>query len=417
MSDLISTVTSMTTGWNEVAGSGEQWSVVFDGTWRPCDQPQIILTTQDGLQTVIGFGDTNSFTPTFLLTFRDKVYAACDTFLAFSAIGEPTQFQDREVIAGEDADAPGNGFIEPGNNFATPENIVALAQYQGKMAIINRNSTQIWAMEPDPANNQQQQILENVGTMAPLSVQSVGTLDVMMLADSGFRSLRARDSSNNAIVLDIGTPVDSPVQTLLATLSEAEKAAACSIVEPRTGRYWCFIPGASGAEGTIYVLSYFPTANIAAWTTYRPTYASSGVQTAFTPKKFVVKDGQVFARTANGLIAYGGSTGEVYDNCGVTVETPWMDAKTPATRKHAKALDAACQGSWVVSVGMDPLSSGPVLNTVYTRNNATNASSFTLGHIPFRDQGTHFKIKMVENSSAYARFSATAFHYELAEAG
>jgi hypothetical protein len=414
MSDLISTVTAMTTGLDEVTGSGEQWSVVFAGTWRECDRPQLILTNQAGTQTVLGLGDTNSFDPTYLLTFRDKVYAACDTVLAFSAIGAPTQFQDRVVVGAEDGDDPGNGYITPGNNYSTPETITSLAIYQNYMAVINRNSTQIWNMQSDPANNSQVQILENLGTFAPLSVQPMGTLDVMMLTDTGVRSLRVRDSFDSAVVVDVGTPIDWDIQRHLAELSEVNKATACAVVEPSSNRYWLFLPAGTTYAATIYVLSYFPSVNVSAWSTYLPTFSQAGVNTAFIPKKFVVKDGRIYARTTNGLVAYGGSTGSEYDACGMTIETPWMDSKTPGTRKHSTGVDVSCQGNWTVSVGMDPYTG--TLKQAYTRDNSSDASSFGLGQIPYRDQGTHFKFKMVEAGTTYARFSALVFHFEGGEA-
>lgn len=410
---LITTVTPMTVGTNQAEGDGETWSVVFDGTWRDCDRPQVVITQQDGTQFVIGLGATNSFEPTFLLTFRDKVYAACDTFLAFSAIGEPSQFQDRVVVGAEDADAPGNGYIVPGNNYGSPETIQCMQIYQGKMAIFCRNSVQIWSMQSDPANNAQEQVLENIGTVAPLSAQPIGTMDVMFLSETGLRSLRVRDSSNNAIVVDVGTPVDTVVQALLAELTDAEKATACGITEPSANRYWCYIPAPDGGEGKILVFSYFPTTNIAAWSVYRPTYLVGETHTPFVPRKFMVKDGRVYAWTDDGLIAYGGEDGNTYENCGMTMETPWMDAKTPATRKHSKAIDVACQGTWAVSLGMDPHSA--TLEPAYNNANATNASSFNLGQVPVRMQGTHFKLKMVESGSGYARFSSAAFHFEPAE--
>ena len=269
--NLVTTTTPFTTGLDSIAGSGEQWTVTFSGQWRECDLPQLILTdTASGEQTVLGLGTTNTLTPTFLLTLKDKVYAACDTYLAFSALATPTQFQDRVLSGATDADAPGNGYIVPGNNYGTPESIVALANYQGKLAVINRRSVQVWHMDADPANNELVQTLENIGTFAPLSAQPVGTLDVILLSDTGVRSLRVRDNFDSAMVVDIGTPIDRDVQTHLATLTEAQKAAACAVVEPSSNRYWLFIPHASPSSsnyGTIYVLSYFPSSNISAWST------------------------------------------------------------------------------------------------------------------------------------------------------
>jgi len=403
-------------GVTQVADVTEQTTVTFSGTWVSGETFNLLLTNKaTATQHRFGAGAVSGLTPTYVLTFGNKMYAACGTTLAFSAIATPNRFDDVVTTGGEDADDPGNGYIVPGNNYSTPENIVALANYQGKLAVINRRSVQVWNMEADPAQNALVQTLENIGAFAPLSAQPVGTLDVVLLADTGVRSLRVRDASNQAITVDIGTPVDRDIQTHLATLTEAEKATACAVVEPSSNRYWVFLPGHNGAEGTIYVLSYFPSANISAWSTYRPTYLAAGVNTPFTPQKFVVKDGRVYARTAGGLIAYGGSDGNTYENCGVTAETPWLDAKSPATRKTAAAIDVACQGKWNVSLGMDPVS-GTLKANVYVKDDSTNASSFTGGQVPVRMQGTHFKLKMVESGTGYARFSAAAFHYQQNEA-
>jgi hypothetical protein len=105
-------------------------------------------------------------------------------------------------------------------------------------------------------------------------------LEVLMLADSGIRSLRTRETTLNAFVVDIGSPIDSLVTALLATLTDAEKALSCSIVEPSSNRYWLFVPGHSGAAGKIYVLSYFPSAQVIAWSTYDPTYDVVGADWA-----------------------------------------------------------------------------------------------------------------------------------------
>ena len=410
---LRTTVTEFGGGIDTEADVSGVSTVTFSGTWRECDTPQVILTDEDGLQTVIGLGDLAGLTPTFALTFKDKVYAACSTTLAFSAIGEPTQFVNQVVSGSVEADAPGNGYIVPSNNYGTPEVIQAMCLYQNRMAVFNRNSVQIWSMVADPANNEQVQVLENIGTFAPLTVQPVGELDAMFLAESGLRSLRVRNDSNNAVTVDIGTPIDSLIQAHLATLTDAQRATCCGVVEPSANRYWCFVPAASG-EGTLYVLSYFPSVGVAAWSTYRPTHLVGSTNTAFAPQKFVVKDGRVYARTSNGLISYGGLTGSEYENCGLTAETPWLDAKTPCSRKHAKGVDVACAGSWTVSLGMDPVSG--TLTPAYVKADATNSSSFDLGSVQVRMQGTHFKLKMVEAGTGSARLSMAALHFEPGEA-
>lgn len=413
MPDLITTALAMAGGVDPVPEVREQNTFTFGGAWAAGETFTVFLTDLAvAAQYSAGYGDTRvpvihlpDYVPSFVKTFDQKAYVACGLVLAFSGLADPLALADHKVIGGEDADTPGNGNILPGNNFATPEEIKALADYQGKLAIINRNSTQIWLVDVDPANNGKKQVLENIGSFAADSVRSVGMLDVIMLHDSGFRSLQVRDSSGNAVTVDIGTPIDSLVQSWLATLTEAEKAGACAVIEPKTNRYWCHVPGANGAEGVIYVLSYFPSSQIAAWSTYRPTYKLNGVQTAFVPQKFLVKDGQVFARTSTGMHAVSG-----YDNCGVTGELPWLAARNPLLKKSIQSIDVGCQGSWVVSLASDPKTG--VYREVYRRADAEDASSFALGVISIQASTTHFRVKVVENGDGYARFASQAVNYE-----
>jgi len=135
---------------------------------------------------------------------------------------------------------------------------------------------QTWSIDADPTQNAKQQVLTNIGSFAKLSVQAIGDEDVMMLYDSGIRSLRPRVASENAMVIDIGTPIDSLVQALLVTLTDAEKATACAGVEPSANRYTLYVPGHNGASGKFFVLSKFDADEqpIAAWTAYAPTYQS-----------------------------------------------------------------------------------------------------------------------------------------------
>jgi hypothetical protein len=485
MPDLATTSVALHGGIAAVAERTEQNTLTFGGTWVAGDYFTVRLTNAaTAAQYAFGYGEITGKVPSFALTLGDKVYVACGTTLSFSAIGNPDGFVDIVTIGATDGDDPGNGSLTPGNNFGTPENIVALANYQGKLAIINRNSTQIWAIDPDPANYQRQQTLENFGTFAPEAVRSVGMIDVMLLADSGFRSLRVRDSSNNAVVVDIGTPVDTLVQALLVTLTDAQKATCCGVVEPTSGRYWCFIPDDNGGEGVIFVLSYFPSSQIQAWSQYRPTYQDAAIPTygttfsagaptlgtiavtgltsggkyawtpgtvgtslvvgattyttaveftssattgtlhgtalgtndatifpaqiPFVPQKFVVKDGRVYARTSDGLISFGGTDGNSYENCGVTAQTPFMDGNQPATQKLVRAIDASCRGNWTISASTD--TAGGVFQEAYSKDNTTDASSYELGRIGVQMKGTHVALLLEENGTGAAIFSAVAIH-------
>lgn len=240
-------------------GSGYQDRFTVGGTWAPNDTITITLTNNtSGLQTQIGAGYVTGVIPTYCFTFNEKVYALASATAYFSAVNDATTWNNPT--------GNNNGFVELSDWYATAENLVAAAPYQGKLAFFSRFTTQIYNIDADPLKWAQQQVLTNIGTLAPFSVQNLGDLDVMFLNDTGFRSLRARDLTLNAFVNDLGSPIDSLIQANISTNGVTSSANAQAVVDPQTGRYWCWLNNA------IYVFSYYPTNQIVAWSTYDTSY-------------------------------------------------------------------------------------------------------------------------------------------------
>lgn len=259
------TVISPTGGINAASGMGMDYNFTLSLTGASGGEVTITLTdTLTGFQTQLGAGNVTSQIPSYIFTFNEKVYALAGPTAYFTALEEPNVWND--------PNGAGNGFETMSNQFSTSESLAAMAPYQGNVGFIFRRLVQIWHMDDDPALNDLVQTLPNIGTVAPLSVQPVGDMDIYMLADNGVRSVRVRDASNNAILADVGTPIDAIVTALLATLTDAQKATACGIIEPSSNRYWCYIPNADGSAGKIYTFSYFPSSQVAAWGSYAPTY-------------------------------------------------------------------------------------------------------------------------------------------------
>src|SRR5262249_13348032 len=144
-------------------------------------------SNHNGLQVDIGKGDISGTTPSFCLTYGNKVYVLEGSNVHFSDLGVPTSFNDINGV--------GNGFVNMLNYYYTQESLQAVAPYQGRLVFVSRQTTQIWQVSADPNQWQQVQVMPNIGTMAPESVKPVGELDVMMLSDSGIRSIRVRDQS------------------------------------------------------------------------------------------------------------------------------------------------------------------------------------------------------------------------------
>jgi len=262
--NLTTTAINNVVGAAAVPGVGKRFYFTVGGTWLPGETFTItIVEGASGFIYTLGAGDVTGVEPTALLTYKKKLYVVGGSRYYFSAIDLPTIFNDLNAI--------GNGFVTVSNNLATPEDLVALAPYQGKLATFGRHSTQIWSVATDPADYVLEQTLANTGTEAPLSVHGLGELDVLFLQDGGIRSLRVRDSSLNAYTVDIGSAIDFIVQEKLISCTAAQRAAACGVVDPATGLYWLFL------KDTIYVLSYFPTAKVVAWAEWEPTYQTGNV--------------------------------------------------------------------------------------------------------------------------------------------
>lgn len=382
--NLETTAIQMSGGSASVVGSGEVYKLTVGGTWVAGETFQVVLTVNEtGLQYTLGLGDFTGAENVFVFTYKDKLYFLAGSKVFFSGTGAPTVFNDP---------AGGfNGFVEMSSAFGNPEDLVAAATYQGKLAFFSDNTIQIWSIDADPANWQQLQVLDNIGTSAPGTVKSLGDADVIFLSQSGYRSLRARDASSNAIPTDLGSPIDELVQADLVELGD-DLSLAVSGVEPLTKRYF------GALNGKIYVLSYFPASEITAWSIYTPVDNDG---TAFTPEKFVVFKRRLYLRdTAGKLYLFGGADNKTYDATPMVIELPWLDDGKPVQNKTFKSFDGVFKGSFKVEFGCDPV--GGVLDEVVEIGDATNPDSTkdsTYGErYSLQGKGLRFKMRLTSKN-------------------
>lgn len=390
--NLVPSAFPMGGGEADVTGTGQKWNVTWSGA-LPAAGSKFTLVMTDGVTAVqnqVGAGDATGITPTFCFTYNNKVYILAGTDVLFSAVGEPTVWNDPLAV--------GNGYVSMANQTKIPEELVAIATYQGRLAFFANQNVQLWQIDSDPDNWVLQQVLLNIGTIAKLSVQSMGDLDVVFLADTGFRSLKVRDLNLNAFVDDIGSPVDSLIQTSIGDDPRGQATSASAVVEPTSGRYWCHV------KDTIYVLSYYPSSKVLAWSTYEPKDSAGA---SFTPSKFVVFKGQVYCRGGNVIYQYGGSDRVTYDSTVATIELPWLDLKTPGAMKSAIGMNAMFTGAWTFDIGMDPVS-GTLETGVWSGANYT----YDKGVVPVSGVGSHFKSKIYTTGATAAVFSSLVFHYQ-----
>lgn len=475
MGSINTTVQRMKDGVTAVTATAKTIRFSVLGAWLAAETYTVtIVNPVSGKIVTIGSGTATGLSPTFLFTYKKKLNALCGTDWLISAIDSPTVFND--------LNAPGRGKIELDNYFAAPSAALAIGPYQGKLIPVGKESSQVWSVAAAVESYNNDQVLDNTGTIAKLSAQAWGELDFYFLDETGVRSFRARETSLNAVLNDIGSPLDIAIQTKLASCSVTQKAAACGIVDPTSGRYFLFI------KDTIYVLSNFPASGIQAWARYDATYQATdylryknsvggpyvvkvsmvndvtkafftsalvdegvyidivpgnyiftynpetetvidssaitnGVlfrgsiwnsligawsftsnQTAFVPEKFLTHKKQVFARSATALFAYGGLTGNDYDNAVASAKIPWLDI---GKGRISEGLNASMTGAWYVYASMD------YLTTQFTQVLAAQSSpTYDGGLIPFSSNGSHFSMQVVSNAASRALMSALTFNFK-----
>ena len=264
-------------------------------------------------------------------TLSRKVYSAGEYQLSFSGVDTATGWTTTTDT--------GAGQINMSTHLAGAEDILALGIYQARLAVFGRHIIQLWTMAADPASNAPGQIIEGTGTRAPGSVIGFGDIDLFYLADSGVRSMRARDTTQAAAINDVGTPIDTLIQEWVATLTDADVEKAVAVVQPLDGRFWLAI------AGKIFVFTWFPSKKIAAWSWYEP---------GFTVENFAVLGSRIYARSGDTIYLYGGDDDDTYFDGLVTLQLPFLSNNKPGNYKQVTGVDIAATGTWEVDFLVDP---------------------------------------------------------------
>ena len=328
----------------------------------------------------------NAYSPgKFIIPVKTKMYALSDSLLHFSAIDDPTEWNNTTL---------GAGFINLANHSRGSEDLKAIATYFDNIAVLAEEAIQIWFVDADENLNQQIQVLQNTGTIAPDSVIEFGENDVFYLSLSGLRSLRSRDSSNAAFVGDIGNPIDEMiVKQIQENRSVAEVAKAT--LEQRDGRYILAI------GSTMYVFSFFPSSKVSAWSVYEP---------GFVVDRWAYDGRQTLCRSGNKLYSLGGENGNIYDSCEVVVQMPFLDGSSPATFKDLTGIDVTCENVWNVSIATDPQDI-TVLEDVATVFQTT----YGLGRAAVNGYTTHVAPRLTCQQPGPAKLGNLAVHYSSSE--
>jgi hypothetical protein len=338
-----------------------------------------------------------------LRAYKSKMYCVGDKYLRFSATDNA--FLWEAATDPNDTSRAGANYINISLQEGASSRLTGCEIYYDKLVLMSEYTSQIWTVVSDYKQNVLGQILRATGTRAPWSVQGFGSGDVLFLASSGIRSLKARNVSNSAAVSDIGSPIDEYIRGIPEKYGSVNHYYnARAILEPVVGRFWLAFPR------EIAVLSYFPGPDVTAWSIYT---------TDFDIDNIVVAGDRVFIRSGDDLYLFGGVNGTDYDNCGVEVRLPFHDGSKPGHEKVFTAFDATAEGSWDVSAAFNydmPDAEEPVAHI--SPSNAANpvsTSTWNKGLHEMTAYSTHLSLRFYNKTAAPAKLSSVAIHYNLAQ--
>ena len=184
-----------------------------------------------------------------VVKMEDKIWAINGDVVSFSATSAP-----RDWTTSQDAGNLAVGLKQKGS-----ENALALGQYKEKnLVVFFADGSQLWTVDPDPANHSFAQSLPGVHTRYHRSIALLFQ-DMYMLTDFGFRSISESILTNSQSEIDVGSPIDSIVQVDLPQTPTVTPKAKFS---PKLGQYLCVI------DKTIYAFTISKTAKITAWSEY-----------------------------------------------------------------------------------------------------------------------------------------------------
>lgn len=321
---------------------------------------------------------------TTVKTLKSNVYSGSDSILNRSAIDDPTDWTDGGT---------GVTKINAATHMAGLESIQALGIYDDLLAIIGRNATQIWQMDPNPDLNLLLHTLPNFGTRSPRSVQEVGNNDTFLLCDNGIRSLQPRDSSSAPNIEDIGTPIDPYVKAHLDSLTATEIERAASIIDPNDGRYMLAV------GDTVFVFTYFRRAKIAGWSIYEP---------GFTIDWFTLLSNRVYARSNDTVYLYGGTDGRTYDaTTTFRVTSNFLAAGKVAHIKEITGIDVGCEGTFSIHMLVDPRNHSRKVHV-----GTITDSTYLGGTVPTVGSTPLFALDFVHEAAGAAKLANFVVHYE-----
>ena len=252
-----------------------------------------------------------------------KIYAAAGPNVRFTKTADP-----RDWTTANDA-----GSIAAGTQAAGSDTVTAIGEFKSDLAIFFSDSTQVWDVDSDPANNALKSTADNVGTIySKCSATLAG--DLIFLAKQGFRSVSLTALTNNLQENDVGSAIDK----LRNEIADADDPI--SVYYPALGQLWKI----NGNKA--YVYSFARSVKLSAWSVF--TFPVTIEAATVLASELYLRAGDICyivdkdTFNDNGVIPV------------VEVEMFFQDNKSPGMLKQFSGYDGVVVGSPQIAFRFSP---------------------------------------------------------------
>ncbi len=275
-----------------------------------------------------------------------KVFAADNDTIRYSATVNPTDWSS----------ANNAGFLPFGLQTYGSNPVAAMNLYRSNLMAFNSEGSQMWQLDPDPANITLRDSLPIASTHNH-ALQPVAN-DLIFLSSRGVRSIGIADSSTSLEAGDIGMPIDPLVQAAMSAAPTGVFTASTFV--PALGQYWIAFENSDGLTSTVFVYTIPAVGATGTWSRY---------VLPFTIQQFTVMNDVLYIRSSDDVLFYDTTTSNDYNAdtatpsrsvaFPATVQTPWLDMGNPGVNKMVTGFDfVSTGGPPSVSFGYDQANVG-----------------------------------------------------------
>lgn len=225
------------------------------------------------------------------------------------------------------------GFLNTADRTNGSRDATALGVFGQRLAVFSADSVQIWTIDPDPANNKLDDVLD-IGTIHPYAHANMGG-DLFFLSKKGVRSIsQFTNNAGNLADVDVGSPVDTLITSLFGSNSPR------ALYYRAGGQFWLYY----GTKALVYTFSR--SSKISAWSVY---------EYPINLEYITELSGELYVRSGD-FVYQLDETAYTDDGASINVEIelPFLDFKMAGVLKQIMSMDVVFSGTATVQHRFDP---------------------------------------------------------------